>query len=377
MKVLITGGAGFIGSHTVDLLVKRKHHVRILDNLEPQVHGRNRRLPPYIKNHLRNGKIEFIRGDVRDGGDVQKAVKGMHAVIHLAAALGLGQSMYSPSHFTSTNVDGTAILWENVIKRYPGLKKFVVASSMSIYGEGAYRCPRCHSRDPLERTFSQMKKEKWEPECSACRTPMVPLPTAEDKMLQPTSIYAFTKKMQEDTSVMLGSTYGIPTYALRYFNVYGSRQSLSNPYTGVIAIFLSRLLNKKPPIIFEDGLQSRDFIHVEDIARANVLALTSKKKGQYAINIGTGRKTSVLSIARALTDYLGVNIPSRVLGKFRTGDIRHCFSDPSLATTELTFRASIPLSSGIKRLIRESYVYQPIDRVDRAIEELDRKSLIQ
>lgn len=377
MKVLVTGGAGFIGSYTVDLLVKEGHNVHVLDNLDPQVHGKHRKIPHYISEHVRKKAMEFVFGDIHDRTVVKKCLKGIDAVVHLAAAVGVGQSMYAPHYYTSTNVDGTALLLETILQEEISLKKFIVASSMSIYGEGAYRCPSCKGKEPLPRSESQMKKKMWELACKRCGNHMEPIPTPEGKPLEPASMYALTKKMQEDMSILFGETYGIPTFALRYFNVYGPRQSLRNPYTGVIAIFLTRLLNKKPPLIFEDGLQSRDFISVKDVARANILALHSKNNSQHAVNIGTGQKTTVLDIAAALTKGIRMKIAPRVLCRYRAGDVRHCISDPTSARTLLDFQAHISLSDGIGEIIALSYTQKPADRVNQALRELGRKSLIQ
>jgi len=377
MKVLVTGGAGFIGSHTVDLLVQEGYEIKVLDNLDPQVHGKRQKIPKYISEHIRKNNIEFILGDILDRRIVQKSLRGVDAVIHLAAAVGVGQSMYAPHYYTSTNVDGTALLLEVVLQKEIPLKKLIVASSMSIYGEGAYRCPSCQMTECLPRSEVQMKKGIWELICARCKTFMEPIATKEDKPSEPSSVYALTKKMQEDMSVLFGKTYGIPTFALRYFNVYGPRQSLNNPYTGVIAIFLSRLLNRKPPLIFEDGLQSRDFIHVRDIARANLLSLKSGNNGQYAVNIGTGQRTTVLDIANTLAELLGKKIKPKTLGHFRAGDVRHCFSNPFLSRKLLNFKADISLREGLSDLAASSIREKPSDSVEKAIRQLTQHSLIQ
>ena len=325
---------------------------------------------------MRKKTIEFVLGDILDKKTMKKSLRGMDTVIHLAAAVGVGQSMYAPHYYTSTNVDGTALLLETIIKEEVPLKRLIVASSMSIYGEGAYRCPSCHGEEPVPRSEGQMKKKKWDLLCKKCLRPMTPLATREDKPLEPTSVYALTKKMQEDMVILFGKTYGIPTFALRYFNVYGPRQSLNNPYTGVIAIFLSRLLNRKPPLIFEDGLQSRDFISVKDVARANFLSLSSKNNSQHAVNIGTGQRTSVLDIAAAFTKELRMRIAPKILDRFRAGDVRHCFSDASLAKSLLKFEARVTLNEGVNDLISFSLGQKPADRLDQAIVEITRKHLI-
>ncbi len=377
MKVLVTGGAGFIGSHTVDLLVQKGYIVRVLDNLDPQVHGKGRKVPSYLSEHVRAKTVEFIFGNILDRAMVRRGLKGVDAVIHLSAAVGVGQSMYSPYYYTSTNIDGTVILMEEILKNSYPIRKFIIASSMSIYGEGSYVCPSCRGEDMTPRNPARIKKNNWEPTCSRCGTAMNPVATGEDKEPEPTSVYALTKKMQEDTAVLFGKTYGIPVVALRYFNVYGPRQSLNNPYTGVIAIFLSRYLNRKPPLIFEDGLQSRDFIHVRDVARANLLALCSKSAGQVVTNIGTGTRVTILEISRALAVTLGVSIEPTIMNCFRTGDIRHCFGNPSLAQDRFNFSSSIPFLTGLQELVASARKEKPKDYVNRAHKELVQNSLVQ
>jgi dTDP-L-rhamnose 4-epimerase len=254
-RMLVTGGAGFIGSHLVDALVKSGKQVRILDSLEPQVHGPSRQAPPYL-----NPAAELVVGDVRDRGQLQAALEGVQVVFHLAAAVGVGQSMYEIERYVSANTLGTSVLLDILANRNPGVRKLVVASSMSLYGEGSYRCPHCGPMEPAQRTEEQMSRSQWEPHCPSCGTSLEAVPTPEGKPLQPTSIYAISKKDQEEMSLCVGRAYGIPVVALRFFNVYGPRQALSNPYTGAAAIFSSRAMNGNPPLVYEDGLQSRDFV---------------------------------------------------------------------------------------------------------------------
>ncbi|MEM3829246.1 MAG: NAD-dependent epimerase/dehydratase family protein, partial [Conexivisphaerales archaeon] len=280
-KVLVTGGAGFIGSHVVDLLIEKDYEVKILDNLEPQVHGIEGKLPSYL-----NENVTLITGDTRNREDLVKSLEDVDAVIHLAAAVGVGQSMYQISKYVSYNTLGTANLLDVVVNERNNVKKIIVASSMSIYGEGKYYCERCGYVYPKLRDEEQLNKKEWEPKCPICKHEITPVPTDEDKPLNPTSIYAQTKRHQEEMVLLIGRTYGIPSVALRFFNVYGPRQSLRNPYTGVAAIFLSRLLNNKPPYVFEDGNQTRDFVHVKDIAQAVVLALEKSSANYLPLNVG-------------------------------------------------------------------------------------------
>ncbi len=369
MRVLVTGGAGFIGSHVVDKLVAQGHSVTVLDPLEPQVHGRARR-PAYL-----HPKARFTRAKVQDRAALRKALSGAQAVVHLAAQVGVGQSMYEIERYAEDNCVGTAVLWEELLKLKTRPKRVIVASSMSIYGEGAYRCPRCGPVYPEPRPQAQLEASDWEPRCPTCSTPTTPEPTSEAKPLAPTSVYAVTKRDQEEICLSLGRAYRLPTLAFRFFNAYGSRQALSNPYTGVLAIFASRLMNRRAPLVFEDGLQSRDFIHVTDIARAIAVGLerTDVEFGVY--NLGSGRATSVVEIARALARALKLDIAPRVLGTFRQGDIRHCFADITRLKRDLGFTPPTSFEDGLAELLAWLPTQKPVDRVDSAYKELKRRGL--
>ncbi|MGQ9543668.1 MAG: SDR family NAD(P)-dependent oxidoreductase [Candidatus Bathyarchaeia archaeon] len=327
-KVLVTGGAGFIGSHTADLLIEHGYHVTILDNLEPQVHGEDERIPGYV-----NSNATFIYGDIRDRELLKKVIPEVDAVIHLAAMVGVGQSMYQIERYVDINTKGTANLLNVLINKENNVKKLIVASSMSIYGEGKYHCQKCSTNVyPALRDEKRLQKRQWDHLCPTCSTPLTPQPTDEEKPLIPTSIYAMTKRHQEEVCLLIGKTHGIPTVALRYFNVYGSRQTLSNPYTGCAAIFTSRILNNKPPYIFEDGNQKRDFIHVKDIAKANLNALEHNNANYQAINIGTGKPITIKNLAETLTKlYNKPNLKPYISYEYRKGDIRHCYADISKA----------------------------------------------
>src|SRR5213595_2422089 len=281
MRVLITGGAGFIGSHLADRLLADGHEVRALDNLDGQVHPRGER-PDYL-----DPDVELQAGDVRDRDAVRRALDGVDAVVHFAAAVGVGQSMYEIERYTSINAIGAAVVLEEVLKRRDAIRKLLVASSMSIYGEGQYRNPKTGERGiaPGLRPEAQLAARNWDVQAED-GTPLNPEATAETKPLRPTSIYAVNKRDHEEMFLAVGAAYGIPAVALRFFNVYGERQALSNPYTGVAAIFSSRLLNDRAPLIFEDGLQSRDFIHVSDIVEAIVRALESEDAVGHSVNVG-------------------------------------------------------------------------------------------
>lgn len=370
-KVLVTGGGGFIGSHTVDLLLERGYEVFVLDNLEEQVHHGT--VPDYL-----NKNVKFVQGDVRDHELLIRLLKEVDAVIHLAAAVGVGQSMYQIEKYVDYNTRGTATLLDALINTENPVKKLVVASSMSIYGEGKYWCEKCSEvKYPSLRGEEQLKNRMWEPLCSVCRSMLKPLPTDEEKPIVPTSIYAQTKKHQEEMCLLTGKTYGLPMVALRYFNVYGPRQSLSNPYTGVCAIFTSRILNNKPPYIFEDGNQSRDFIHVKDIAKANLLALEKSAADFTAVNIGTGRQTSIKRIAELLIKTLDYKLNPHVSNRYRKGDIRHCYADISKARNLLGYEPTIKLEDGLKELAEwaKTHGWGVVDLFEKTLKELEDKGL--
>lgn len=370
-RILVTGGAGFIGSHIVDGLVARGYHVRVLDNLEPQVHGKNAKWPKHINRHA-----EYIRGDVRNAATVARALKGIDIVYHEAAAVGVGQSMYQIVNYTSINTMGAAIVLEEILKRRDSIQKMIVASSMSIYGEGKYRSSRGEIFFPQLRPSSQLRKRQWEVRDPRAGREAKPLPTDETKPLFPTSVYAVNKRDHEEMFLSVGRAYGIPTVALRYFNVYGPRQSLSNPYTGVAAIFSSRILNQNAPIIFEDGGQSRDFVHVSDIVQANLLALEKPKANYEVFNVGTGRATSILEVARTLSRLLGFQKPPTIVNSFREGDIRHCFADISKIKRLLGYKPRVTFEEGMKELVGWVSRQTAVDRSEQATKELKKRGLV-
>ncbi len=377
MRVLVTGGAGFIGSHVVDRLVDRGHEVIVLDNLDPQVHGEGAEEPENIAVHVASGAVEFVRGDVREPGDVRKALDGVDAVAHLAAAVGVGQSMYQPHYYTSVNVDGQGVLMEAMAKEPERFRRFVVASSMSIYGEGAYRCESHGVVAPAPREEKRLAAADWSARCPECGSAVEPVLTSESKPLQHTSVYAVTKKTQEELALCFGAAYSIPTLALRFFNVFGSRQALSNPYTGVAAIFMGRLKNGRAPLVFEDGAQSRDFIHVFDVAEAVLTALEAPEDVTGAFNVCTGRPVTIVEVAERIADRLGVDIAPEVVGKYRTGDIRHCVGEPSAAADALGFRARRMFDEGLDELIAWSGAQEADDRVDDSFAELEAQGLVR
>jgi len=367
MLILITGGAGFIGSHLADDLLHRGHRVRALDNLSPQVHGPDASRPAYLHRD-----VELIHGDVRDATAVRQALAGVDAVYHFAAAVGVGQSMYEIEQYTSVNNLGTAVLLQALIER--PVQRLVVASSMSLYGEGLYETSDGTPVDDAERTLEQLKRADWEPR-DRHGAVLRPLPTPETKAPSLASIYALSKFDQERMSLMVGRAYGIPTIALRFFNVYGTRQSLSNPYTGVLAIFASRFLNDHPPFLFEDGLQRRDFVSVYDVVQACRLALEAADAAGCALNVGSGQSYTISEVAELLRLVLGKATGAEVCGKYRVGDIRHCTANVSLAREVLGYRPSVTLEDGLVELSEWLREQAADDRFAEANQELSARGL--
>jgi dTDP-L-rhamnose 4-epimerase len=370
VRVLVTGGAGFIGSHFADRLLDEGHEVRALDVLDRQVHDAEG-APGYL-----HPDVELQTGDVRDHEACARALEDVDAVVHFAAAVGVGQSMYEVERYVSVNTVGCAVLLEEVVKRRDRIGKLLVASSMSIYGEGQCRNPVTGEGGlaPGLRPEEQLARREWEV-LAADGTRLEPEPTAETKPLRPTSVYAITKRDHEELALALGAAYGIPSVALRFFNVYGPRQALSNPYTGVVAIFAGRLLNGRPPIVFEDGNQTRDFIDVRDIARACSLALEGPGADGEAVNIGTGRATSVREVSDVIARGIGTELEPEVVGQYRAGDIRHCFADTERARELLGFKAEIAFEDGMRDLLAWLEGQAASDRVDDAYEALAARGL--
>jgi dTDP-L-rhamnose 4-epimerase len=364
--VLITGGAGFIGSHLADELLAQGYRVRALDRLDPQVHPGGAR-PEYL-----SADVELVHGDVRDRGAVDRALDGVDAVYHFAARVGVGQSMYELADYQSVNAHGTGVLLEALLDR--PVEKLVVASSMIVHGEGAYVDSAGAPVEACERTRAQLERREWEPR-GAAGEELRPVPTPETKPPALASIYALGKYDQERMCLIFGSAYDVPTVALRFFNVYGARQALSNPYTGVLAIFASRLLNGKPPLVFEDGQQRRDFVSVADVARACRLALERPAADGRVLNVGSGRSVSVLEIFDELRLALDVDAEAQLTGKARAGDIRHCFADIGLARELLGYRPEVELGDGLRDLAEWLEGQVAEDRVDTAARELAVRGL--
>jgi dTDP-L-rhamnose 4-epimerase len=382
-KVLVTGGAGFIGSYIVEELLRSGYDVRVLDSLEPQVHGdlRDRgQAPEYLAED-----VEFVQGDVRDYDAVIQSLDGIDYLFHEAAAVGVPQSMYEIRRYTEINSLGGATVLDAVVNTpsvRDRVRKMVVASSMSIYGEGAYRCPVHTVVYPRLRTVEQLRRGEWEMRCpvDGCGIAVEPIPTPEEKPLQPLSVYAIGKRDHEEMFLAVGQTYSIPTVALRYWQVYGQRQALSNPYTGVGAIFCSRILAGNPPPVYEDGAQLRDFVHAGDIARANVLALEHDEANGEAINLGSGHPISILDVAWTLIREMGADqqgMAPNVLGTFRPGDTRHCIPDLGKARRLLGYEPRVTFQQGAAELV--AWVRQQEgkvqDRFEKAQQELQQHGL--
>lgn len=367
-RILVTGGAGFIGSHVCDDLLAHGYDVRALDALAPQVHGARER-PSYLDR-----EVELVVGDIRDAATVARALEGVDSVVHLAALVGVGQSMYDIAAYTAVNDFGAAVLLE-AISRKP-VERLVVASSMSIYGEGLARTADGRIVSPSNRPAAQLRDGAWELR-DADGAPLEPAATPESKSPTLNSVYALNKYVQEQLFLLTGAAYRIPTVALRLFNVYGPRQALSNPYTGVLAIFASRLLNDRAPVVFEDGLQQRDFVHVADVARAFRLALLCDGAAGHAINIGSGAQRTIRSVADDLASELGKpHMAPQITGRYRVGDIRHCFADVEFAVAKLGFEAQTTWREGLAELTDWLAGQVAEDKVDQAREELARRGLV-
>lgn len=367
-NILVTGGAGFIGSFLVDRLIDDGYNVRILDNLEDQVHQGKK--PTYF-----NKNAKFIKGDVRDYDIFKKAIKNIDAVYHLAAAVGVAQSNYEIKKYTDTNVGGITNLLDILVNGKHQVKKIIGISSMTGYGEGNYKCVKCGIVRPPLRDEEQLKKKDWNLYCPNCGQVIRSISTDENALDFPNSIYGLSKKVQQDMLLLLSKMYNIPSVVLRGFNVYGPRQSLSNPYTGVTAIFISRLKNNQPCIVYEDGLQTRDFVSVHDIVEAFVLSLENDKANYQMFNIGSGYGTTILEIAQTLSKLLGKSNLIRVNQDYRKNDIRHCFADILKAKKLLGWKPKITLEEGLKELIEWSEKEKADDRFTQAQKELQRKGL--
>ncbi len=366
--VLITGGAGFIGSHLADELLSHGYRVRALDALAPQVHGEGAGRPDYL-----DPRVELMVGDICDPACVRSALRGIDAVFHFASAVGVGQSMYEVVHYTRVNNLGTAVLLEALIAQ--PVQQLVVASSMSLYGEGLYRDGAGAEQTVGERSLEQLRRGQWDWR-NGDGIPLEAAPTPEDKVPALASVYALSKLDQERLCLMIGRAYGIPTVALRFFNAYGPRQALSNPYTGVLAIFAARLLNNSRPKIFEDGLQQRDFVSVYDIVNACRLALETPAAAGDVFNVGSGVPRTIRDIAQRAAHAVGrPDLEPEITGQYRVGDIRHCFADIGKARRVLGYAPRVQLEEGLAELAAWLEGQAAVDRVSQASAELAARGL--
>jgi dTDP-L-rhamnose 4-epimerase len=369
--VLVTGGAGFVGSHLVDALLRRGDRVRVLDSLDPQAHENG------IAAHL-SPEAELIAGDLRDAATTGRALDGVEVVYHQAGMVGNGQSMYEMHRYVDVNGGGTAVLLEQALRRRQVLRRIVAASSMVVYGEGAYRCAEHGVVAPGLRRGADLEMARWEPRCPSCGDVVSAVATREDHPLQPTSPYAISKRTCEELVLTAGAAHGLETVALRYLNVYGPRQALSNPYTGVAAIFATQLLSGRRPVIFEDGLQRRDFVHVSDVVRANLRAAQAPQAPGNAFNVGTGTSITVRDLALRLAALLGrADLQPDLTGSFRAGDIRHCWADVARARDVLGFTATADREAELRRLAEWVSEQCPVDRTAAAFAELATRGLIR
>ncbi|MGE3404030.1 MAG: NAD-dependent epimerase/dehydratase family protein [Vicinamibacterales bacterium] len=370
--VLVTGGAGYIGSHLVDALIRREYRVTVLDNLEPQVH-RSGTWPSYA-----NAAATYVRGDVRDRAVFEPLVLDADAVVHFGAAVSIGQSMYQVDRYVDVNTRGTALLLDILVNARHHVEKVIVASSIGVYGEGAYRCAEHGVVAPGIRSEAQLAARDWEQHCPVCGRHVVSIPTPEDKALYRDNIYSMTKYHQEEMVLLIGKTYGIPAVAPRFFNVYGPRQSLSNPYAGVAAIWLSRLLNGKQPVVFEDGGQLRDFVSIHDVVACLTLMLEQPGADYLPVNVGSGETVTILDIARLLGRILNVQIEPDVTQTGRKFDIRHNTADITRARETLGFAPKVSLEQGFAELVEWAKTTPDVavDFFERALKELQDKGLL-
>ncbi len=372
LNVLVTGGAGFIGSFIVDELVRRGHKVRIFDSLVEQVH--HGKVPDSL-----NKNAEFIKGDLQDRLALTNALKDINFIFHKAAEVGVGQSMYEISRYVGANALGTGNLLDIIVnneKIKKNLKKLIVASSMSPYGEGTYKCDKCEIVNPHPRSEENMKNKIWDLNCPKCSTILNPTPTLETKVQEASSVYAITKKFQEEIAINVGKAYNLPIVALRYFNVFGPRQSLSNPYTGVAAIFMSRLKNNQQPLIFEDGNQKRDFVSVYDVVQANMLAMEKDEANYESFNVGSGQPITIKQIAKTIAKLCGKEIEPIITNQYRKGDIRHCFADITKIKEKLGYEPKISFEDGMKELIDWAADKEAKDLVGYMTEELKGRKIL-
>lgn len=377
MRVLITGGAGFIGSNLARRLASSGHSIVVLDNLSPQIHGDDpARTSPLFASLGKD--IDFVQGSVCDPLVLEECLSRVDAVVHLAAETGTGQSMYEINRYTEVNVGGTALMLDWLANHTHSVRRLVVASSRAIYGEGRYRDPSGAIVYPRARNLADLAAGRFELLCQASGEPLQLLSTHEESKIHPTSVYGITKHTQEQLVMTVCPAIGIEGVALRYQNVYGPGQSLKNPYTGILSIFSTRLLNGNPIQIFEDGRESRDFIYIDDVVDATALALERAEAAGEVFGIGSGVATDVLTVARHLVECFGSEVPVQVTGAFRVGDIRHNYADPSKAQTVLGFQPRVCFQDGIRAFANWVTSQDvPTDHFDRSLREMSERGMLK
>lgn len=347
-RILITGGAGFIGSALSQALLERGYEITVLDNLSEQVHGRHSEETSPLFLAIKD-KVNFIKGSVDDYACLRKAIDGQEAIVHLAAETGTGQSMYQISRYNQVNIQGTANLLDILANQKHHVAKILVASSRAIYGEGKYVNDEGAFFFPLHRSEHRLREGDFEVYDDITGKRLSPVPTDESSKIHPSSVYGITKQYQEQMIMTVCPTLGIVPVSLRYQNVYGPGQSLSNPYTGILSIFSNLILNRKPINIFEDGMESRDFIYISDVVKATILALEKEEANEHALNVGTGQRTSVLAVAQMLMQHYQVEVPIHVSGNYRLGDIRHNFADLTKIQGLLGFKPTVAFTDGLAK----------------------------
>jgi dTDP-L-rhamnose 4-epimerase len=364
-RYLVTGGAGFIGSHIVNALLAAGHEVVVIDN-------RSRPCDTGELDYLAD--TEYIWANLTDLAAVEKAVRGVDVVVHQAARVGAGQSMFEIKHYIDDNVSGTATLLQAIIGAGT-VRKIVLASSMSVYGEGLYECPACGSVRPAERSLDRLAAGLWEQTCPNCGREVGPLPTPEDAALAPASVYGVSKRNQEELCVVTGRAYEIATTCFRYFGVYGRRQLLTNPYTGIVAMFAARLVNRRPPLVFEDGRQIRDLIHVSDVCDA-VLAACPANGPEGVFNLGTGAGVTVARIVEILAEHIAVDVEPEIPKLYRKGDIRHCFGDMRRFRAAFGTGPGMSLEAGLRQAAEWAIEHAGPESIDLMRRELVERRLL-
>jgi len=373
-NILITGGAGFIGSRLCEKLFDQGNKITVLDNLSEQIHGNGE---SFLFNKIKD-KCTFIKGDVRDKNDWAHAIKNQEIIIHLAAETGTGQSMYEVEKYTNVNVIGTSHMLEILANSNHNVKKIIVASSRSIYGEGKYNCKTHGVQYPSKRKEEDMKKGEFNPKCSMCNSSLNVLPTDEQSKIHPSSIYGINKQQQEQMVMLMGESLSIPSVAFRYQNVYGPGQSLSNPYTGILSIFSTRILNGNDLDIYEDGEETRDFVYIEDAVDATILGIEKEEANGNIFNVGSGVSTRVLDVANTLKRLYNSEINITVNGEFRLGDIRHNFADLSKLKDILGFTPKYNFERGITEFVNWVKTQEVMeDKYEKSIQQLKNKGLIK